>query len=100
MVNEEQEELIKEWNDICACTNKENHLCFLQDNKGLWYLIPVSLRNTFDNDLCEITHYYEDKEIYEKKSNEFLEKYMEYRSLYPSNYVITERTIYKESNYV
>ena len=68
-----------------------SHLCFVTDNVGHWYKIPVSEKQNFE-DWLEITSH--DKH---EDSVEFNKCFDDYRCMHPVNYMFKEIEVLKES---
>jgi hypothetical protein len=72
---------------------KEPH-CFMFDDQGLCYIIPVNLRNMFD-DMQEAAY---DNGIDEEAEVELHKEFGKYRALHPVNYMFTEIETLSEKN--
>jgi len=68
----------------------KEYYCFVTDNDGHHYMIPVDQRTDFYNLL-------EDMESDETLDVVFMKRFNSFRCLHPSNYMFTERVTLKES---
>ena len=68
-------------------------LCFVTDNDGHWYKIPVSKREDF-HEWVEYIESYIDPE----DSQDFdFDKYDSYRCMHPTNYMFNDIEVLKEN---
>jgi hypothetical protein len=61
----------------------EEYFCFVCDKNGLWYKIPVRVKNTFDE--------------FSENNNPLIKEFSKYRSMHPCNYMFNDIFVLKES---
>lgn len=72
----------------------EEYFCFLSDTDGLWYRVPVKMRDEFYDWIDSKLLYVAEEDL---ESEPYFTDFSKYRCLHPCNYMFKSVEVLKET---